>query len=152
MKLLVFILLCLTSFISYSQFTDSDIVGHWKVIDIENKGYLTRCFSPLSDEEYEKQLEYEYLNASLEFLESKKIIFIDKNSKPHLEKDCEHFMKVQNFKWKLIYDYKLRIVNTEQVSVIKNKIKEKRMQLIFIDIIFTLEKSPNHLQLSKPKQ
>ncbi len=151
MKLLVFILLSFTSFFSWAQIIDSDIIGKWKIVDIKYKSTSIICV-PYSKAKIEREIKENYLNSYVEFFKNKKIVYIDKSSIPHFEKGFTHFSGLQDYNWKLCKNNFLQIIHQKDLTEIKNEIHEKRIHLKFVEFTFILEKSPNHLQLSKPKQ
>ncbi len=137
-------LLCFIVFVSftsaYSQDENLDIIGKWKVIDIDSKYLSTYCFSSITLNEIKLNLKKDYCGVFIEFLDSKRILYRDNNGKLHQEKDCLHFLKIQEFKWVLDDKKNFILTHKDNERRIKVKYLDKKIYLNFARIVFELEK------------
>ncbi len=139
----------------FAQTDHSNIVGKWQIVDVQNKALLTHCGSPVDHDEIEANIEKEFCDASIEFLSTQQILYRDKDNKLHGEKDCLHFLGIQEFKW-VLENNKLKLRHSDEGRRIRADYHEGHITLNFLGIIFTLEKinqtsiSANYFQLGKP--
>ncbi len=124
MKILLYFLTFLDSFFISSQVLDTDIIGKWTIKDVQNQSKITHCGT--SKTEIETQLKLNYIEASIEFLGSHKMVYRDKNNLSADDTNSIFFIKLDSLEWNLRSNNQIEIINLPS-----NKI-EKRIKIQYI--------------------
>lgn len=140
-----FVLFCLLLItrIGYSQPTESKIIGKWIITNVTNNAIITICGSKESNSEIEVTLNQNYIGASIEFLETKKLRYRDKKNRLESEKNSIPFIRLYDFTWAFTTKNKIEIIEISSNTSpkrIRITCQKGKIYFDFIGIVFELEK------------
>ena len=144
MRLFLYILLIYISFnsVGYSQITASKLVGEWHIIDICYKvDYLPH--ETQSKDTIVKGIKSKYINASLTFLNSKELTYLDKYKRKETDKAAIPFIGLNDYNWDILNETKIVLIEKVTGTVpprINLSYKEDKIYFDYIGLIFVLKK------------
>ena len=141
---LVFFCLLFFIGIGYSQSTESEIIGKWIIKDVTYNAVISNCGpNAESNSEIETRLKENYKGASIEFLETKGLLYRDKNNRLENEKDIIPFIGLYDFAWSVTNENKIEFFEISSNSVPERiiiKYLNGKIYFDFIGVLFELEK------------
>jgi len=145
MRLLLYALLLFCIENLYPQLMETDIIGKWIIKDVINNSQITSCYGNIeSRSEEDKDLKKRYIDASIEFLASKELIYRDKKSLSENDKDAEPFIGLYSYRWKVLNKNEIEFIelpNDEGIQRFVLQYKNEKIYFDFIGILFIIEKT-----------
>ncbi|WP_117885430.1 hypothetical protein [Aureibaculum luteum] len=141
-SLIFFCFLCFNG-ITYSQSTDSEIIGKWIIKDVTYNAIISNCGpNAESNSEIETRLKQDYIGASIQFLETKELLYRDKKNRLENEKNSTPFIGLYDYKWTIANENRIELFEISSNTVPKRiiiKYQNGKIYFDFIGILFELE-------------